>query len=111
MGPVHSAYNPSFSAYFFSQNSIFLSQQIRQQCFSAGLSTQQNGAMVMCASYATSILYLHTTPILISARPTSRHACHGLSEIEARVDDEAANPPSFAPKIHSSSHVTDADPM
>jgi hypothetical protein len=24
-GPVHLAYNPSFSAYFFSQNSIFLS--------------------------------------------------------------------------------------
>jgi hypothetical protein len=27
-GPVHSAYNPSFSACFFSRNSIFLSQQI-----------------------------------------------------------------------------------
>jgi hypothetical protein len=39
---VHLAYNPSFSAYFFSQNSIFLSQQISQQCFSAGLSAQPN---------------------------------------------------------------------
>jgi hypothetical protein len=36
-GPVHPAYNPSFSACFFSWNSIFLSQQISQQCFSAGL--------------------------------------------------------------------------
>jgi hypothetical protein len=36
-GPVHPAYNPSYSACFFSQNSIFLSQKISQQCFSAGL--------------------------------------------------------------------------
>jgi hypothetical protein len=43
-GPVHPAYNSSFSACFFSRNSIFLSQQISQQCFSAGLSAQQNGA-------------------------------------------------------------------
>jgi hypothetical protein len=32
-GPVHSAYNTSFSACFFSRNSIFPSQQISQQCF------------------------------------------------------------------------------
>jgi hypothetical protein len=38
------AYNPSFSACFFSRNSIFLSQQISQQCFSAGLSAQPNGS-------------------------------------------------------------------
>jgi hypothetical protein len=37
MGPVHLAYNPSYLAYFFSQNSIFLSQKISQQCFSVGL--------------------------------------------------------------------------
>jgi hypothetical protein len=43
-GPVHSAYNPSFSACFFSWNNIFLSQQISQQCFSAGLSAQPNGS-------------------------------------------------------------------
>jgi hypothetical protein len=43
-GSVHPAYNPSFSACFFSRNSIFLSQQISQQCFSAGLSAQPNGA-------------------------------------------------------------------
>jgi hypothetical protein len=36
-GPVHLAYNPSYLAYFFSRNSIFLSQKISQQCFSAGL--------------------------------------------------------------------------
>jgi hypothetical protein len=36
-GPVHLAYNLSYSACFFSQNSIFLSQKISQQCFSAGL--------------------------------------------------------------------------
>jgi hypothetical protein len=42
VSPVHLAYNPSFLAYFFSQNSIFLSQQISQQCFSAGLSAQPN---------------------------------------------------------------------
>jgi hypothetical protein len=47
MGHVHSAYNPSFSACFFSWNSIFLSQQISQQYFSAGLSAQPNGSMVL----------------------------------------------------------------
>jgi hypothetical protein len=36
--PVHPAYNPYFSACFFSRNSIFLSHQISQRCFSAGLS-------------------------------------------------------------------------
>jgi hypothetical protein len=36
-GPVHLAYNPSYSACFFNRNSIFLSQKISQQCFSAGL--------------------------------------------------------------------------
>jgi hypothetical protein len=40
-GPVHPAYNPYFSAcFFFSRNSIFLSQQISQQCFLASLSAQ-----------------------------------------------------------------------
>jgi hypothetical protein len=43
---VHLAYNSSFSAYFFRRNIIFLSQQISQQCFSAGLSAQPNGAIV-----------------------------------------------------------------
>jgi hypothetical protein len=43
-GHVHPLYNPSFSACFFSQNSVFLSQQTNQQYFSAGLSTQPNGA-------------------------------------------------------------------
>jgi hypothetical protein len=38
--PVHPAYNPYLLAYFFSRNSIFLSQQINQQCFSADLSAQ-----------------------------------------------------------------------
>jgi hypothetical protein len=46
IGPVHPAYNPYFSACFFSRNSVFLSQQINQQCFSAGLSAQPNGAIV-----------------------------------------------------------------
>jgi hypothetical protein len=46
-GSVHPAYNPSFSACFFSQNSIFLSQQISQQCFSAGLSAQPNEAFFL----------------------------------------------------------------
>jgi hypothetical protein len=44
--PVHPAYNPSFSACFFSQNNIFLSHQISQQCFSVGLSAQPNGAII-----------------------------------------------------------------
>jgi hypothetical protein len=40
---VHPAYNPYFSAcFFFSRNSVFLSQKISQQCFSAGLSAQPN---------------------------------------------------------------------
>jgi hypothetical protein len=46
-GPVHPAYNPSFSACFFSRNGIFLSQQISQQYFSAGLSAQPNGAAAL----------------------------------------------------------------
>jgi hypothetical protein len=37
IGPVHLAYNPSYSACFFSRNSIFLSQKISQPCFSVGL--------------------------------------------------------------------------
>jgi hypothetical protein len=45
-GPVHLAYNSSFSACFFSRNNIFLSQQISQQCFSVGLSIQPNGAKI-----------------------------------------------------------------
>jgi hypothetical protein len=45
IGSVHPAYNSSFSACFFSWNSIFLSQQISQQCFSVGLSAQPNGAI------------------------------------------------------------------
>jgi hypothetical protein len=45
-GHVHSAYNPSFLAGFFSRNSIFLSQQISQQYFSAGLSAQPNGSFI-----------------------------------------------------------------
>jgi hypothetical protein len=44
-GPVHPAYNPYFSAYFFSQNNIFLSQQISVS--SADLSTQPNGGLQM----------------------------------------------------------------
>jgi hypothetical protein len=44
--PVHLAYKPSFSAYFFNRNNIFLSQQINQQYFSAGLSAQPNGAIL-----------------------------------------------------------------
>jgi hypothetical protein len=38
IGHVHLVYNPYFSACFFSRNNVFLSQQISQQCFSAGLS-------------------------------------------------------------------------
>jgi hypothetical protein len=36
-GPVHLAYNSSYSACFFSRNSIFLSRKISQRYFSAGL--------------------------------------------------------------------------
>jgi hypothetical protein len=36
-GPVHLAYNSSYSACFFSRNNIFLSKKISQQCFSADL--------------------------------------------------------------------------
>jgi hypothetical protein len=45
-GPVHPAYNPYFSTCFFSQNSVFLSQQINQSCFSVDLSAQPNGAII-----------------------------------------------------------------
>jgi hypothetical protein len=50
--PVHLAYNPSFSACFFIRNNIFLSQQISQHCFSAGLSAQPNGAEVLLQYYS-----------------------------------------------------------
>jgi hypothetical protein len=56
--PVHPAYNPSFSACFFSRNHIFLSQQISQQCFSAGLPAQPNGAVI----YETVYVYQSTCP-------------------------------------------------
>jgi hypothetical protein len=47
IGHVHSAYNMYFSACFLSRNSVFLSQQINQQCFLAGLSAQPNGAIFL----------------------------------------------------------------
>jgi hypothetical protein len=50
MRSVHPAYNPYFSACFFNQNSVFLSQQINQQCFSAGLSAQPNGAHIYASA-------------------------------------------------------------
>jgi hypothetical protein len=50
LGHAHPAYNPSFSACFFSQNSIFLSQQISQQCFSAGLLAQPNEALILVST-------------------------------------------------------------
>jgi hypothetical protein len=43
-GPVHPAYNPYFSACFFSRNNIFLSQQISQQYFSYGTNVNQTGS-------------------------------------------------------------------
>jgi hypothetical protein len=44
-GHVHSAYNPSFSACFFSRNSIFLTTN-HPTVFSAGLSAQPNGSFI-----------------------------------------------------------------
>jgi hypothetical protein len=43
---IHSVYNSSFSACFFNRNNVFLSQQISQQYFSAGLSAQPNGPLL-----------------------------------------------------------------
>jgi hypothetical protein len=54
---VHLAYNPSFSAWFFSGNIIFLSQQISQQCFSAGLLAQPNGAYVRLSGGKLKVLH------------------------------------------------------
>jgi hypothetical protein len=54
-GPVHPAYNPYFLACFFSRNSVFLSQQISQQYFSAGLSAQPNGANVLSLMFTRSV--------------------------------------------------------
>jgi hypothetical protein len=65
-GSVHPAYNPSFSACFFSRNSIFLSQQISQQCFSAGLSVLYPSSenlqfsAVLCQSSRVAMQELHT---------------------------------------------------
>jgi hypothetical protein len=47
------AYNSSFLAYFFSRNSIFLSQQISQQRFSAGLLAQPNGPSSVAGTIST----------------------------------------------------------
>jgi hypothetical protein len=43
IGHVHPAYNSYFLACFFSRNNVFLSQQINQHYFSAGLLAQPNG--------------------------------------------------------------------
>jgi hypothetical protein len=55
-GPVHPAYNLYFLTCFFSRNSVFLSQQISQQCFSASLSAQPNGAYMLLVSSLEVIL-------------------------------------------------------
>jgi hypothetical protein len=55
--PVHPPYNLSFSACFFSRNSIFLSQQTSRQCFLAGLSAQPNGAVQL--GYARPMQWKH----------------------------------------------------
>jgi hypothetical protein len=52
-GHVHSAYNPYFLTCFFNRNSIFLSQQISQPCFSAGLLAQPDHARPFAHSLAT----------------------------------------------------------
>jgi len=44
-GPVRFSYNPSFSACFFSWNSVFLSQQIRRNNVSACFSAKRMGPM------------------------------------------------------------------
>jgi hypothetical protein len=41
------SYNPYFSAYFFSQNSNFLSQQINEQYFQPWLFSEANGLIVV----------------------------------------------------------------
>jgi hypothetical protein len=66
--PVHLAYNPSFSAGFFSQNSIFLSRQISQQCFSASLSAQPNRTGPLCFSEAFFLLEFHGFFMLLLVR-------------------------------------------
>jgi hypothetical protein len=45
----------TFQLVFFSQNSVFLSQQINQQCFSVGLSAQPNEAKGMHVGYRTCV--------------------------------------------------------
>jgi hypothetical protein len=75
-GFVHPAYNPSFSACFFSRNSIFLSQQISQQCFLAGLSAQPNGhGRLSCACD-----YLFTT-LFILLTDSCRHLAIGITPV------------------------------
>ncbi|KAG0526938.1 hypothetical protein BDA96_06G189300 [Sorghum bicolor] len=59
---------------------------------------ERQTAPLLPASPATSI-YQHTPAILISARPTSRRACHGLSEIALRFGYEAANPTSLLDRL------------
>jgi hypothetical protein len=62
VGHVHSAYNSFFSACFFRQNNIFLSQQISQQCFSAGSSAQLNVSFVLSSREARQLVHSTQLP-------------------------------------------------
>ena len=57
--PVRFFYNPSFSACFFSQNSVFLSQQISRNSVSACFFSDANEAIFFCCTTARHIRSFH----------------------------------------------------
>jgi hypothetical protein len=56
-GPIHLAYNPSYSACFFNQNSIFLSQKISQQCFQPAYNSSRTGPMLNTGASPSQVFY------------------------------------------------------
>jgi hypothetical protein len=62
-GPVHLAYNPSYSACFFSQNNIFLLQKISQQCFQPAYNSSRTAPYVLVLERLRSYI---TTELTIS---------------------------------------------
>jgi hypothetical protein len=83
IGTVHPAYNPSFSACFFSRNNIFLSQQISQQCFSAGLSAQPNGAVTEPSNYDGP----HVPAIVVMTSDNRTYVPHNLKGMLSSEQD------------------------
>ena len=96
-GPVHFSYNPSFSACFFNQNSIFLSQQISQNsifaCFSAKRSEQG-------PHWATTVQFVWTVTVdSLQGNSTIEYNCTYTKMIHPATDDD--HPPQLNRKFQT----------